>query len=264
MAVDPRVLTALPIAAARMQGTKRGVVSDPLAEKLLAGQTQLLQGVNTGYMAVRMKLGDELCLSQHKNGTTQVVSLGAGMDSRAFRLNLPGTRFFEVDMQALFELKQPLVADTPLRVESRHKVVGVIGEMDIGAALKAQGFDPSKPTTWLMEGLLPYLTVSATHNMAADVGALSAPGSALWGDGFSKTSVDRGMDFHGVPFESGFDDYDVMFRKVGFDDSKAYNMDGVNLDRHSGSVNVNPRYVVTPERARGREMCVMVRAFKTR
>ena len=52
--------------------------------------------------------------------------------------------------------------------------------------------------------------------LAKDIGALSAPGSALWGDGFSKSSVDRGITFHGVPFESGFDNYDALFRDAGF------------------------------------------------
>jgi O-methyltransferase involved in polyketide biosynthesis len=57
----------------------------------------------------------------------QVVSLGAGMDSRAFRLGLADMTFFEVDKQALFEVKEPLVSGTPLQAAARHLVVGTIG-----------------------------------------------------------------------------------------------------------------------------------------
>ena len=57
---------------------------------------------------------------------------------------------------------------------------------------------------WLLEGLLPYISRERMPQLAKDIGALSAAGSGLWGDGFSKSSVDRGMVFHGVPFESGF------------------------------------------------------------
>ena len=232
--MDGHAFTALPIAAARVSATRAGIVSDPIAAKLLAGRTQLLasESANTGYMATRAALGDELSLAQHADGVRQIVLIGAGMDSRAFRLDLPGTTVFEVDSQSLFDTKEPLVADIPLRVEERRAVVGFVGKMNLAAALRANGHDPNLPTTWLLEGLLPYLTRDVAVSMAEDIGELSAPGSALWGDGFSKTSVDRGMSFHGVPFESGFDDYDTLFReRGGFDDARAYDMNGVNVDR---------------------------------
>ena len=116
--MDPHAYTALPIAAARAISTERNAgVSDPLARKLVsrayvwcawcasvacntscvyylcyavmrmhqvAGEDQLLRaGANVGYMTKRALIGDELVLEQHRNGTRQVVSLGAGMDSRA-------------------------------------------------------------------------------------------------------------------------------------------------------------------------------------
>eukprot|EP00961_Rhodomonas_salina_P058969 792098-Rhodomonas_salina.2 len=64
-----------------------------------------------------------------------------------------------------------------------------------------------------MEGLVPYLTREDMKSVASEIGALSAPGSGLWMDGFSRSSVERpgGMVFHGVPFESGFDDYDEIW-----------------------------------------------------
>lgn len=189
--MDPHAYTALPIAAARALSTERnGGVHDPLARKLVAGEDKLLrEGANVGYMTKRALIGDELVLDHHKLGTRQVVSLGAGMDSRAFRLGLHDTVFFEVDKQGLFDVKEPLVASTPLQAARRMLVVGTIGSMDLPAALKDAGFNSSIPTTWLMEGLAPYLTVRHMEELALDVGTLSAPGSALWLDGFSKVPV---------------------------------------------------------------------------
>ena len=189
-----------------------------MARKLVAGEDQLLRaGANVEYMTKRALIGDELVLEQHGKGVRQVVSLGAGMDSRAFRLGLNDTVFYEVDKSGLFDVKEPLVASDPLQAAGRRLVVGTIGVMDLQAKLEEAGFDRSLPTTWLMEGLAPYLTVDKMEQLARDVGTLSAPGSALWLDGFSKTSVDSGMYFHGVKFESGFDDYDELWLSNGFD-----------------------------------------------
>lgn len=263
--MDAHAYTALPIAAARAVAHDRSgaLISDPLAQKLVAGEHQLIRaGANVEYMTLRKLIGDELALHQHERGTRQIVSLGAGMDSRAYRLGLHDTSFFEVDKQGLFDVKEPLVADVPLQCAARHTVVGTIGLFDLPAALRSAGFDSAQPTTWLMEGLLPYLTVPIMKQLAADIGALSAPGSALWGDGFSKTSVDRGMEFQGVRFESGFDNYDDLFRAAGFETSQAIDFSGVWLDRKSQTVRIDQSYALTPQKARGRQMCLLVRAYK--
>merc|ERR1712178_68212 len=115
---------------------------------------------------MRALIGDELVLQQHGRGVQQVVSIGAGMDSRAFRLGLPGTAFFEIDSSNLFATKEPLVRDIPLKCTTRQVVEGFIGEVDLCGALLAAGFNSTQPTTWLMEGPLPYLTVPVMHQLA--------------------------------------------------------------------------------------------------
>ena len=266
--MDAHVFTALPIAASRAiaYGRADSLVHDPLAQKFLTGHEHLLQhaSANTEYMTMRCLIGDDLVMKQHERGVRQVVCLGAGMDSRAFRLALPDTTFYEVDKPDLFKFKEPLVKDVPLTCAERKTITGTLGEMNLGESLEAVGFDPKEPTTWLMEGLLPYLTRPIMQSVAEEIGELSAPGSGLWGDSFSKTSVDQGMVFHGVPFASGWDDYDVLFRNVGFDQSTATDFTGVWLDRNERRVKMDKRYVLTPEKARGRQICLMVQAYKTK
>mmetsp|Transcript_29648 Transcript_29648/g.49156 ORF Transcript_29648/g.49156 Transcript_29648/m.49156 type:complete len:272 (+) Transcript_29648:94-909(+) len=267
--IDPHVYTALPIAASRAiaYGRPDSMVNDPLAHKLLAGHENLLEraSANTEYMTMRCLIGDDLVAKQHLQGVRQVVSLGAGMDSRAFRLQLPETTFFEVDKEDLFRLKDPLVEDVPLTCARRVTVIGVLGEMDLVQSLQQSGFDPTKPTTWLLEGLLPYFTRAVLQSVAEDIGSLSAPGSGLWGDSFSKTSVEKGMVFHGVPFADGCDDYDVIFRDLaGFDNATVMDFAGIWLDRPARRVRMDKRYALTPKTTSGKDICLMVQAFKTK
>ena len=266
--MDAHVFTALPIAAARAiaYGRPDSLVNDPLAQKFLTGYEHLLKhaSANTEYMTMRCLLGDDLVQTQYTNGVRQVVTLGAGMDSRPFRLHVPDTTFYEVDKADLFKLKEPLVQDIPLTCRERKTITGTLVEMNLTQALLDEGFDPKKPTTWLMEGLLPYLSRSVIQSVAEEIGQLSAPGSGLWGDSFSKTSVDNGMVFHGVPFVSGWDDYDVLFRHVGFDDATMYDFAGIDLDYHTKSVIIDEWYKLTPDKARGRQICLMVQAFRTK
>jgi methyltransferase (TIGR00027 family) len=265
--IDKHVYTALPIAASRAlaNAQKDAIIQDPLAQKLLAGHDDLLQkaSANTEYMTMRCLIGDDLVLSQHANGVRQVVSLGAGMDSRAFRLPIPGTTVFEVDKEDLFRLKEPLVQGVPLTCHQRVAVTGVLGEMDLVNSLEQAGFDPSQPTTWLLEGLLPYLSRSTLHSVAKDIGNLSAPGSGMWGDSFSSTSVRRGMVFHGVEFVDGCDNYQDIFRSLaGFDNSIVRDFCGIWLDRNEKCVKMNDDFILSPETTKGRDLCLMVQAFK--
>src|SRR5947208_325614 len=46
-------------------------------------------------------------------------------------------------------------------------------------ALRAAGFDQARPTAWLVEGLLIYLSAGEVERLLTAIGELSAPGSQL-------------------------------------------------------------------------------------
>lgn len=263
---DPHAYTALPIAAARaVEASRRdAVVSDPLARKLLAGENHLMKNsANLEHMTKRALLGDELVLEGHGRGVRQVVSLGAGMDSRAFRMGLFDTSFFEVDRKQLFEAKEPLVSDVPLQCERRSVVAGNLENMDLVADLEHAGFDKFRPSVWLLEGLVPYITRDGMKQLALKIGQLAAPGSSLWHDCFTETSVRKGMGFYGVKYESGFDDYDALWHENGFDYAEMILAEGVWVDRHLKATKVDPRYRVTSGYLRGQQGALIVRAWKS-
>ena len=53
------------------------------------------------------------------------------------------------------------------------------GTDGLGDSLAAAGFDSRVPTTWIWEGVLPYLTDEQARSALRDVAQASAPGSTL-------------------------------------------------------------------------------------
>ncbi|MFD8761682.1 class I SAM-dependent methyltransferase [Streptomyces mirabilis] len=115
--------------------------------------------------------------------TPQLVVLGAGLDSRAWRLpELADTDVWEVDHPASQQDKQERLAEagTPPVVARSVRFTPVdFATDDLGSALEAAGHDASVPTTWLWEGVVPYLTHDEVRATVRAVADRSASGSAL-------------------------------------------------------------------------------------
>ncbi|GIM91786.1 class I SAM-dependent methyltransferase [Paractinoplanes toevensis] len=109
--------------------------------------------------------------------TPQVVILGAGLDGRAWRLDLPGTVVFEVDHPASQQEKRERAA--VLEGEPPRYVPVDFARDRLTDALKAAGHRDDEPTTWIWEGVVPYLTRPEVAATVAAVTARSAPGSRL-------------------------------------------------------------------------------------
>src|SRR5690349_15375972 len=74
----------------------------------------------------------------------------AGLDTRAYRLALPPeTTVYEIDHRALLAAKESVLRATGARRACARTAVGVDLRSDWSAALRAAGFDPAVPTTWL-------------------------------------------------------------------------------------------------------------------
>jgi methyltransferase (TIGR00027 family) len=189
--------TALAVAAGRAVETSRAdpLVEDPFAETLVKAahshvdfptawpadpeavsplqQPLLLASI---YIGVRTRFIDDFLQSAPVTG--QTVVLGAGLDTRAHRLSWPaGSRVFEIDHANVLDFK----ADELARLSSTPSCELITLATDLSSPwrepLLASGFDPEQPTTWVLEGLLPYLDAAAQLALLTQVLALSAPGS---------------------------------------------------------------------------------------
>ncbi|KUO09903.1 class I SAM-dependent methyltransferase [Streptomyces sp. DSM 15324] len=136
-------------------------------------------------IVIRTRFLDDLLRQASASGVRQVVLLGAGMDSRAFRMDWPeGTRLFEVDTAAPLDFKASVLRQEGAVARCERITVAVDLREDWPGALAAAGHDPAVPTVWIAEGLLIYLPEDAVDLLLARIGAQSAQGSRMgltWG-----------------------------------------------------------------------------------
>ncbi|MDX3803632.1 class I SAM-dependent methyltransferase [Streptomyces sp. AK04-3B] len=136
-------------------------------------------------VVIRTKFLDDLLRQASASGVRQVVLLGAGMDSRAFRMDWPeGTRLFEVDTAAPLDFKASVLRHERAVASCERITVAMDLREDWPGALAAAGHDPAEPTVWIAEGLLIYLPEDAVELLLARISAQSAAGSRMgltWG-----------------------------------------------------------------------------------
>ncbi|GAA0448486.1 class I SAM-dependent methyltransferase [Streptomyces olivaceiscleroticus] len=131
-------------------------------------------------IVIRTNFLDDLLRQASASGVRQVVLLGAGMDSRAFRMDWPeGTRLFEVDTAAPLAFKASVLRQEWAVARCERITVPVDLHENWPGALTAAGHDPAVPTAWIAEGLLIYLPADAVELLLARISRQSAAGSRM-------------------------------------------------------------------------------------
>jgi methyltransferase (TIGR00027 family) len=193
--------TATMVAAARAVASREenGLINDPFAAPLVRAVgidvfTKMVDGdvnlaevdgadtarVMTDVMAVRTRFFDDFFLDATGAGVRQAVILASGLDSRSYRLDWPdGTVVYEIDLPKVIEFKTETLAALGASPTAELRTVSIDLREDWPAALRANGFDETKPTAWSAEGLLVYLPPEAQDRLFDNITALSAPGSRL-------------------------------------------------------------------------------------
>lgn len=221
-------ITALGLAAARSveSGRPDRLIDDPLARCLYTAaeadlpmlpdwpapdvtitSTHALHLHGSRYIGLRTRFYDDILLAGAHAGHRQAILLGAGLDTRAYRLALPADlRLYEIDQHALLSWKRQLLASRAQ--PTCHLLdIGIDLRDDWAAALRKAGFDPSQPTTFLAEGLLAYLTGDEQSALVTQIDALAAAASQL--------ALDQLL---GDPHAS--DRLDALTRRSGIDMNK--------------------------------------------
>ncbi|KAG6966662.1 hypothetical protein JG688_00006664 [Phytophthora aleatoria] len=144
-------------------------------------------------IAFRTRYLDE-ALHHRDPSILQIVILGAGLDARAYRLgSLRGCHVLEVDQSgAVFEHKAEVMKElhAPLVAQNVDCIVSNLAEAGLETNLMGHGFNPTMPTFWAMEGLVPYMERSSIVELLKTIDYLSAPGSEFWADIPGQTLVD--------------------------------------------------------------------------
>lgn len=138
--------------------------ADPLVQSLLLGAQYI--GLRTRF------IDDEVTDS----GLDQIVILGSGLDTRAWRLAFPAdATVFELDSAEIGAFMTDAMADASPTAR-RVALAADVTEPWAGALVRS-GFRPDLPAMWVLEGLLPYLDSVDQSALIADIVHLSAPGS---------------------------------------------------------------------------------------
>ncbi len=139
---------------------------------------------------VRTRLIDYALVAAVADGARQLVLLGAGYDSRPYRIQgTQSLRVFEVDHPTTQAAKrrglERMLGSLPPNV-TFVEVDFVRQELE--AVLLAAGFDVGQPTLFIWEGVTNYLNDDAVDRTVRWIASHSAPKSRL-----SFTYVDRGL-----------------------------------------------------------------------
>ena len=144
---------------------------------------------------------DEVLLDEVRAGATQVVFLGAGLDSRSYRLRneLGNAMLFEVDHPVTAAVKAERLEAIFGRMPDHVSYVHVdFNTQGVGERLAAHGFDEGARTIVLWAGVTPYLEPEGVAETLRWFAAGTGGGSAISFDYLWKEMLDGDDSFHGA------------------------------------------------------------------
>ena len=115
-------------------------------------------------------------------GATQVVVLGAGFDTRAYRFRaaFPAVKFFEVDLPATSEAKQQRLAEIYGSIPDYVRYVPIdFNTQKLEDVLVAKGYDPAQKTFFILEGVVMYVNDAGNGATFEFIRNHSASGSGV-------------------------------------------------------------------------------------
>jgi methyltransferase (TIGR00027 family) len=145
----------------------------------------------------------------------QVVLLAAGYDTRAYRLVWPeGTRLYEIDQPAVLARKEALLQRAGATTRCERVAISIDLATDWSPPLLASGFTPERPSIWLLEGLLMYLTQAEAETLINAITRVASQDSWMGMDLLNSATLTSPwtreriarLARHGMPWQFGIDD----------------------------------------------------------
>jgi methyltransferase (TIGR00027 family) len=192
-------LVCLARAGEALRPAARRIVDDPYARLFLRPMAQSLLGGRraplplalgpselTTFVLCRHRAIDDWLERALAGGVEQVVVLGAGYDTRAWRFAeaLGGRPVWEVDFPATARRKESLARRHAgeLPATTLHRVAVDFERQSFAARLEAEGFTAGARTFFVWEGVSMYLTRRAVKESLAAMRRLGGAGSELAAD----------------------------------------------------------------------------------
>jgi len=172
-------------------------------------------------MAIRTRVIDDLIREAVADGVDLVLNLGAGLDTRPYRLELPSNLcWVEVDCAEITELKESrLFGEKPAC--KLERVSCDLAEVSSRRALLASASEKGRNALVLTEGVIPYLREEEVGALASDLNKY--PCFRYWvADYFSpfirkyRQAQSKKMRLENAPFKFAPEDYFGFFLSHGW------------------------------------------------
>lgn len=140
----------------------------------------------------RVRYFDDFVKASISEGLQQLVILGAGYDTRAYRIEgLNRIKVFEVDHPATQIIKIEKIGKIFGRLPEHVVYIPVDFESDdFGLKLLEKGYDKSQKTLFILEGLVMYIPPKAVDETLSFITKNSGKGSAIIFDYYPQSLVD--------------------------------------------------------------------------
>lgn len=212
--------TALGVAICRMieqyQPEKTRLFYDPVAKELVGApirfvmQSALMRGLTLkqtdaapkglyGALMCRTRYIDDVVQAAISQGIKQLVILGAGYDTRPYRLpGMESIRVFEVDLPLVQDDKKKKLKKYLGRLPDHVSFIPIdFDTQTLEASFSGTAFSPAKPAIFLWEGVTQYISEEAVRKTLASVGN-SIRGSIIVFTYVLKSIIEGRSDIPGV------------------------------------------------------------------
>ena len=182
----------------------------------------------------------ELVKAEIAKGTPQIVSVGAGFDTRPAIFRADGITFFDVDQPAVLHHKREILESHGL--EAWPAVPCNYLDVNLPDKLREAGFDPHVPSLFIWEGNTMYLPRESIfefiNQLAGQIRGFSVAFDYMSNHVINGTSgvpsVTRAFDYfydRFTPFITGFDDPSEFERNTPLRIVESGNMEDVGARR---------------------------------
>jgi methyltransferase (TIGR00027 family) len=134
-----------------------------------------------GFITVRERYIDDYLKSGLAEGLDQVVILGAGFDTRAYRIpGIEKTRVFEIDYPATQEAKRKGLKKVVDPLPGYVTFVPVdFNTQSLGECLQSSGYNEQAKTLFIWQGVTYFLEAQAVDSTLDFIAHHSGPGSSV-------------------------------------------------------------------------------------
>ena len=217
--------TAFWVAAYRADETKRSdaLFQDPLAEVLVEGRGREIasemqqSAVASWSVVVRTRLIDRYIMESIAGGVDMIVNLGAGLDTRPYRLALPKSLLWiEADFPGTMEFKNERLASYQPNCRLERAKVDLSKDDSRRSFLSAIN-QRGRKILIITEGVVPYLSLEEGGALAKDLHNQS--NVALWVTDYLAPVLIREFlknQLVKAPFKFAPDNWELFYKERGW------------------------------------------------